>query len=250
MPPPRRLLLLSCSPPLSLFLPCAPPPLSASLLRAARFPLCDHFALALLLSSAPPHTQSHCHATCGASAPIRTSHLLHAVFRLPSSLYGHFFLYVLLFDVPHFRISPLLTDQSAPPRAPIPLTFFRPTMASSSHSAASRPSQPAQPPPLHLLPSAGSSGPVDRPRRLMAAAEHGRRPFYFQEAINQRILLQRAREAGDDPAAADHTQGPSPLPTVTSRLRPRPATISHRKRGGPTLLPPASRRRDSVTSAP
>ena len=84
----------------------------------------------------------------------------------------------------------------------------------------------------------------------MAAAEHGRRPFFSQEAINQRILLQRAREAGDDPAAADHTQGPSPLPTVTSRLRPRPATISHRKRSGPTLLPPASRRRDSARSAP
>ena len=95
----------------SLF-PCSPPPLSALLSCVlARFPLCDRFALALLLSSAPPHTRVYCHATCGASAPMRTSHLLHAVFRVPSSLSGHFFYFMFYIFV---SVPCLLTSQLPP----------------------------------------------------------------------------------------------------------------------------------------
>ena len=112
-------------------------------------------------------------------------------------------------------------------------------MAHATRPTALRPSQPAQPPPLHLLPTAGADGRGDRPRRQRPAAERARsalpprhRPFFCQDAINQRIRAAQRESVKTVPA--------SPLPSTSGaccNLHGRSSPPSRPRRRAPTPCP-------------
>ena len=147
------------------------------------------------------------------------------------------------------------------------------TMDHQPRPVASRATQPSHPPPPHLRPAvvgARHAGRFERQRPGAArdpSAIPTRRPRYFsQAAINQRIRDYRQRRSRVDVSAAADLRdmlrkrrglqpaqrfGPDPMPTGTGRARvTRATTVSHRRREGPALLPPSTRRRTQAQAAP